>query len=262
MSRLRFGRPSRPTVIACVALVVALGGQDVYAAATNFLLNTSNTSTAATTLNGSAVAGKALQVTNTNTGAGATALGLSVASGHAPFTVDSATKVAKLNAAKLDGLDSTQLQRSVTGSCGTAAISSITAGGGVVCSGLQVRSSAIIANHSFPDADSTRSFTTTGGTLLINFSASGYSTTTNRLIGADLIICDTSPCMPDTPRADLLADAAVYTNEAFSHKAMVGFPPLANGLSAGTYYLNVVPESGTVMDTSDRAAWTIIELSN
>jgi hypothetical protein len=53
------------------------------------------------------VAGKGLQVNNTSTGVGATALGLNVASGHAPFTVNSGTKVANLNADKLDGIDST-----------------------------------------------------------------------------------------------------------------------------------------------------------
>ena len=101
--------PSRAMVVAIVALVVAVGGQSAYAVAANFLLNTSNTSTAQTVLNGSAVSGKAaLQVTNTSAGAGGTALGLSVASGHAPFTVSSgAGKVANLNADLLDGKDST-----------------------------------------------------------------------------------------------------------------------------------------------------------
>ena len=50
-----------------------------------------------------------LQVTNNSTGAGATALGLNVASGHPPFAVNSGTKVANLNADKLDGLDSSGL---------------------------------------------------------------------------------------------------------------------------------------------------------
>jgi hypothetical protein len=83
------------------------GGQAAYAAAANFLLNVSNTSTAQTTLNGSAVAGKALQITNTNTATAATALGLTVAAGHPPFAVSSQVKVAKLNADFLDGKDST-----------------------------------------------------------------------------------------------------------------------------------------------------------
>src|SRR5437764_1034083 len=98
MARFCIGRPSRPTVLACIALVVALGGQNAYAAATNFLLSTRNTSSAATILDGSAVAGKALAVTNLNTTSGATALALNVATGHAPFTVNSGTEVTNLNA--------------------------------------------------------------------------------------------------------------------------------------------------------------------
>jgi hypothetical protein len=93
--------------VALFGVFLAVGGGPAYAAAANFLLNVSNTSTAQTTLNGSAVAGKALQITNTNTGAAATALGLTVAAGHAPFTVSSQVKVAKLNADFLDGKDST-----------------------------------------------------------------------------------------------------------------------------------------------------------
>lgn len=46
-------------------------------------------------------------MSNTSTTTAATALGLNVASGHAPFTVNSGTKVANLNADSLDGLDST-----------------------------------------------------------------------------------------------------------------------------------------------------------
>ncbi len=92
--------------VALLAVFLAFGGRSAYAAANSFLLNTTNTSTAQTTLNGSAVVGPALQVTNTNSQKDSTGLALNVASGHAPFTVNSTTKVAKLNADKLDGIDS------------------------------------------------------------------------------------------------------------------------------------------------------------
>jgi hypothetical protein len=52
------------------------------------------------------VSKKALKIRNPNVTAGATALGLNVAPGHAPFTVNSAAKVANLNADRLDGIDS------------------------------------------------------------------------------------------------------------------------------------------------------------
>jgi hypothetical protein len=95
-------------VVSLIALFVALGGTTYAATGGNFILGKANTASTQTSLTASpSFAGKALQLTNTNTGAGATALGLNVASGHAPFTVNSGTKVANLNADKLDGIDST-----------------------------------------------------------------------------------------------------------------------------------------------------------
>lgn len=93
--------------VALLAVFLAVGGRPAYAAAASFLLNTTNTSSAQTSLDGSAVNGPALQLTNANAGKKATALALNVASGRAPFTVNSTRKVAKLNADKLDGIDST-----------------------------------------------------------------------------------------------------------------------------------------------------------
>src|SRR5436190_972972 len=95
-------------VMATIAVFLAVGGT-TYAATGDFLkLGNPNSANAPTSLS-APVAGKALQVTNTSTGAGATALGLNAASGHPPFTVNSGTKVANLNADKLDGLDSSGL---------------------------------------------------------------------------------------------------------------------------------------------------------
>ena len=112
MSRLRFRIPSRSMLVALVALGVALGGQDAYATVKTFMLGTANTSDAPTTVTAASTwptsGGQRLfQFTNTNTTTGATALGLHVASGHAPFTVNSSTKVTNLNADQLDGKDST-----------------------------------------------------------------------------------------------------------------------------------------------------------
>jgi hypothetical protein len=68
--------------------------------------NLKNSATALTRLTGN-VDGAALQVVNPNTGANDTALSLSVQAGEAPMRVNSATKVANLNADQLDGQDST-----------------------------------------------------------------------------------------------------------------------------------------------------------
>jgi hypothetical protein len=87
---------------------IVLGGMSYAATGGNFILGQSNSASSTTALTRTGVnTGKGLQVTNTSTGAGATALGLNVASGHAPFTVNSGTKVTNLNADKLDGIDST-----------------------------------------------------------------------------------------------------------------------------------------------------------
>jgi hypothetical protein len=96
----------RSNIIGYVALFIALGGTTYAATGGNFILGNPNSASSTTSLS-APVAGKALQVTNTSTGAGATGLGLNVASGHPPFTVNSGTKVANLNADKLDGVDST-----------------------------------------------------------------------------------------------------------------------------------------------------------
>jgi hypothetical protein len=104
--RLR-SRLTYANVISTLALFLVLGGGTTLAATGgNFILGHANSANATTSLS-APIAGKGLQLTNTSTGAGATALGLNVASGHAPFTVNSGTKVANLNADKLDGMDAT-----------------------------------------------------------------------------------------------------------------------------------------------------------
>ena len=84
----------------------ALAGTGVGA---RFQLGQTNTVNAITKLVGS-VAGPSLQVDNNSTNAAATALDLQVEAGKAPMKVNSGTKVANLNADKLDGMDAEQLQ--------------------------------------------------------------------------------------------------------------------------------------------------------
>jgi hypothetical protein len=100
-------KPTSALVISVIALFVALGGAGVAATGGNFILGKANSATSTTSLS-APIGGKALQVSNTSTMAGASALGLSVASGHAPLVVSSgAGKAYNLNADKLDGIDST-----------------------------------------------------------------------------------------------------------------------------------------------------------
>jgi len=77
-------------------------------AGARFNLGTTNTVNAVSTLVGS-VAGPSLLIDNNSTNAAATALDLQVEAGKTPMKVNSDTKVANLNADKLDGLDSAQL---------------------------------------------------------------------------------------------------------------------------------------------------------
>jgi len=73
-----------------------------------FNLGKTNTVNAITKLVGS-VTGASLVVDNNSTGTGATALDLQVEPGKTPMKVNSATKVANLNADTVDGKDSTGL---------------------------------------------------------------------------------------------------------------------------------------------------------
>lgn len=111
-------RPSHATVVAYTALFFAMGGTAVAATGSTFLTGRSNTATTVTSL--------------TN-GAG-TPLSLGARAGYAPLAVNSTTKVGRLNADLLDGLDSTSLQRRVTGVCASgSAMTGVAANGTVTC---------------------------------------------------------------------------------------------------------------------------------
>jgi hypothetical protein len=102
---------SYANVMVTVLAFIVLGGTTYAATGGNFILGQSNSAGSTTSLS-SGTTGPALKVTSTNTGTGASALGLNVASGHAPFSVNSGTKVTNLNADKLDALNSTDFIRS------------------------------------------------------------------------------------------------------------------------------------------------------
>ena len=97
-------------VLSLLALVVALGSTGWAANGGAFILGVINGATARTALVAN-FNGTALQLSNTSAGAAATALTLSVAAGHPPMKVNTATKVTNLNADYLDSLDSTALTR-------------------------------------------------------------------------------------------------------------------------------------------------------
>jgi hypothetical protein len=162
---------------------VALAGSGVGGV---FNLGVSNSVDAKTTLTG-ASPGIQLQVTNTNA-AGKNGLGVTSANGYstglftntgggsagafvvnagvAPFSVNSATKVNNLNADQLDGLDSTALQKRVTGTCATGtAVRVVNANGTVACQavGAAAGGSPIAGVVTFVDPADTSGFIGMGG---------------------------------------------------------------------------------------------------
>lgn len=121
---MRVGKLLNP--IALIGLSAALvGGTGTAVAATGgtFLLGRSNTASTVTSL----------------TNSQGTALSLISKTGTPPLTVSSTVKVPRLNSDLLDGLNSTSLQRRVTGTCTGGAISSIGVSGGVSCSKLPTK---------------------------------------------------------------------------------------------------------------------------
>jgi hypothetical protein len=96
-------RLSPATVIALIALFVALGGVGVAATGGNFILGQSNNAGNTTALSSGVTTGPTLSLTNTG---GKPAARFAANSGVAPFSVGSAAKVANLNADQLDGFDS------------------------------------------------------------------------------------------------------------------------------------------------------------
>lgn len=78
--------------------------------------------------------GTQLSVVNTSPGSGATGIGVYTAHGRPPFVVNSAAKVANLNADLLDGVHANALQARVSGTCtnGTAIVA-IAANGSATC---------------------------------------------------------------------------------------------------------------------------------
>jgi hypothetical protein len=117
------------------ALVLGLASAAFGANGDFFILGKGNVATAITRLAGAAgVNGPMLQLINNNPDANDTALDLRVQAGEAPMRVNSATKVANLNADRIDGEDSAAFQKRVSGECSVgSSIRTIDANGVVTC---------------------------------------------------------------------------------------------------------------------------------
>jgi hypothetical protein len=187
---------------------IALGGTTYAATGGNFILGQSNSASSTTALSSGAT-GPAFKATNTGTG---TAGSFNVAAGHPPFTVNSATKVAKLNADKLDGKDATNWK--VT--------NVINAAGPLPVQGT---------------------FTSSGGPFLIMASGSGYRVPSNADIGRIGMRMEVD--------GGLAGTVSGYTNEFNSHKPFVtGFQGIS-GVAAGSHTIRLEPINVAPCGTDD-----------
>jgi hypothetical protein len=116
-------RPRHSTVVAYLALFMGLGGTAVAATGGPFILGAANFENRPATLHNTA-GGSALHLSSSSSLA-------------APFSVSNGTKVQKLNADRLDNLDSSHFQRRVLGSCPAGqAMRAVGPLGGVACVSL------------------------------------------------------------------------------------------------------------------------------
>jgi hypothetical protein len=259
MSSIRHHLTYANVMVTILAFIV-LGSMSYAATGGNFILGQSNSASSTTSLTRTgANTGKGLQVTNTSTGGGATALGLNVASGHAPFTVNSGAKVTNLNADRVDGLDSTAFQRRVGASCAAgSAIRAISATGTATCQ--QVGLTPIL-NYAFVNPDNPRTFTLSQTQkVLVLFSASGFRRPGDGIGHIEYFIR-----IRDAAGNLNSGLAEVWTNETNSHKAVVPASYVegwnsGNGLPAGQYTVSVVPGVGTTWDENDDFRVTVLGL--
>src|SRR5437764_12854740 len=104
MLRRVFGRrPSPATVMSAAALFISLGGASYAATGDTFILGHANSAANTSALSSGVTTGPTLSLKNTG---GKPAAKFTSNAAVAPFSVSSATKVANLNADKLDRLDS------------------------------------------------------------------------------------------------------------------------------------------------------------
>jgi hypothetical protein len=159
-------RPSPAFILALIALFVALGGAGMAATGGNFILGQPNSASTPTSLSASVASSRALTLTNLSTATGSTALGLNVAAGHAPFTVNTSTKVANLNADQLDGFHALSAP-------GAHTLLPLGANKQFARSAIPGKVTAVLQNRPGP-LPLSGTFTSSGGNLVITASGSGY----------------------------------------------------------------------------------------
>jgi hypothetical protein len=242
------------SILGAATATFLMGGTLALASQTGFILgSTSNAPDALTAVTAKSkdghggLAGPMVQLTNKSTGSTASALGLTVGSGRPPLVVNSSTRVANLNADKLDGLDSSALQRKL-GSCSAgAAIRSVASNGAVTCQSTHT-SNILTTGASAQALPYSTLYTSHGGPILVLLSGSGWRTPAQGPgpIEIDAVIDGYS-----------IDQAWVFTNETSSHKALITAMNFAT-FPAGTHQLTVQVVQGAV-DGSDEFHVSLLE---
>jgi hypothetical protein len=101
-----------------------------------------------------------------------------------------------------------------------------------------------VANNS-PNPVSAQ-YTSTGGTLLVQFAGSAWSSNGGEMISASLLMDNAQ-----------IATASVYANPSGTHMALVPVAVLLNGVNAGTHTFTV--SSKNQMDGNDLFTITVYE---
>lgn len=229
MTRPQLRRPSPAMVVALIGLGVSLSGTAYAATGGNFLLGKANTATHVSALTNTA--GAAMKLTSGGSGV---PLALSAPAGVAPLTVNSATRVANLNADLLDGIDASTLTSAQVGS-------------------TQEFTGPL--PHTL-----TGTFPMTGNLSLITVSGSGYKSSGTGFLELEALACPgaVASCTGTTSGAVSLGQAYTFTNETNSHKTISFVSPFQ--LAAGTWTLSLIPLSSTTTDSSDIYFVSVVSL--
>jgi hypothetical protein len=196
-----------------------------------WILGRGNAATAITKLAGAAgVDGPMLQLINNNADTNDTALDLRVQAGEAPMRVNSDTKVADLNADRLDGKHQSAF----------ADVSELDA-------------ATVISRWSELPTQGT--YTSEGGTLLISAAGSGFRSTSNTRTVGDIgmrILVD----------GTVRGEALLHANERQSHRPFVARQVVVKGLAAGSHTVRLEAIYASTCNTDNETRFTVCTTTN
>ena len=196
-----------------------------------WILGQNNAATAVTKLAGAVgVDGPMLQLINNNADPDDTALDLRVQAGEAPLSVNSDTKVANLNADRLDGKNQSAF----------ADVSELDA-------------ATVISRWSELPTQGT--YTSEGGTLLISVAGSGFRSTSNTRTVGDIgmrILVD----------GTVRGEALLHANERQTHRPFVARQVVVKGLAAGSHTIRLEAIYASNCNTDSETRFTVCTTTN